>query len=110
MLGVFALSSGSVAYAAVETKACAKYQKRDGSWSPAYRVKGFVISGKELNEQTQTDFYEAGRYYYLITWRSGDFTIFALNNSQTRLSASHQAYRDENDRLWHAHEGWQPCH
>ena len=109
LLTAFTFLSVNAAQAAVEVKACAKYQKADQSWSPAYRVKGFVISGKELNEQTKTAYYQESRHYYLILWRSGDYTIFALNEKQTRLSDEHRAYRDEDDRLWHAHAGWNPC-
>ena len=36
-------------YAADDLKACIKYQRADYTWSHAYAVRGFTVSGSDLN-------------------------------------------------------------
>lgn len=71
------------ALAESDIKACIKFQRQDYSWSHAYAVRGFTISGYDLNRFAREKGYKAHYSSYSTKTFTNIRTICnsTLNNS-----------------------------
>lgn len=97
--------------AADNLKACIKYQRDDYSWSHGYAVRGFTISGSELNSFARENGYKANyrnySTYFIVTWDTGGY--ISLDIDSTYLPSYEKLVTDQGDRNWKIKEGWDYC-
>lgn len=108
---IFNLFSCNFVYADDEKKACVKYQRSDYSWSQGYAVRGFTVSGSDLNNYARKNGYNSSyrNYgsYFIITWDNGGY--IALDVGSNYLPSYEREVKDQNNRTWKIKEGWNWC-
>ena len=94
-----------------DLKACIKYQRADYSWSHAYAVRGFTISGSELNSFARENGYKADyrsySTYFIVPWDAGGYISLDIGSSY--LPSYEKQVKDQNDINWKIKEGWNYC-
>lgn len=107
-LAAAALISASYASAG-EVEACAKYQRKDGSWSHGYKLRGFVMDGEELNQSVGSTRYQKHANYFVVAWRNGGYTSIRLEFGEYEPPQLEKAYYDQRRRTWSLRKGWHNC-
>ena len=108
VLVVSAVLSASCVLAG-EVEACAKYQRKDGSWSHGYKVKGFVMNGEELNQSVGSTRYQKHANYFVVAWRNGGYTSIRLEFAEYEPPRVEKVYHDQRRRTWSLRKGWHDC-
>ncbi len=90
-------------------EACVKYQRADYFWSHGYSVKAFILTGRELNDVTDSRHFDNHDSYMFIPWNNEGFTLLKLGYSE-RISIVEKDYKDQNSRKWRVKEGWGSCY
>lgn len=103
--------AGHESLATDDLKACIKYQRADYSWSHAYAVRGFTISGSELNSFARENGYKADyrsySTYFIVPWDAGGYISLDIGSSY--LPSYEKQVKDQNDINWKIKEGWNYC-
>jgi len=86
ILGCIALES----QARCRIKAQVRYRQQYG-WSKVYTVDVTLISGRELNEATQSNNYSSNSNYATVFWAKGEATVIKLD---TRLYCTYEVTCD----------------
>jgi hypothetical protein len=98
-------------FAADDLKACIKYQRADYSWSHAYAVRGFTVSGSDLNSFAREKGYKANyssySTYFIVPWDSGGYVSLDIGSSY--LPSYEKQVKDQNNITWKIKEGWNYC-
>lgn len=92
-----------------EVQACAKYQRKDGTWSHGYKVRGYVMSGQELNQSVGSDRYQTHANYFVVSWKNGGYTSIRLDFAEYEPPEYEKKYFDQRRRTWSLKKGWIDC-
>ncbi|MBQ3774520.1 MAG: hypothetical protein II847_00115 [Ruminobacter sp.] len=99
------------ALAESDIKACIKFQRQDYSWSHAYAVRGFTISGYDLNrfarEKGYKAHYSSYSTYFIVPWDNGGYISLDIGSSY--VPSYEKIVTDQNNINWKIKEGWNYC-
>ncbi len=95
-----------------DVKGCAKYKRKDGTWSPSYRVKGMIIDGDSFNEWAKSkryfSNYDEDNNYFVIFWNKGGYVALNIGNTKNSLFVERQT-KDHRGRIWAIEGGIGAC-
>lgn len=109
LLIVLVIASFSIAANAYsEVKVCGKYQRADSSWSHGYKLTGFKLDNRELEDALRRPHdFPACQNYFLIRWKKGGYTYYKVDSKFP--SSSWTTVRDQNNRKWKFQNSWTFC-
>ena len=93
-----------------EIQVCLRYRRADDSWSKFYTTRGYLKSGRELNQLLGADRFASERQHLIIHWRrTDDRTVIPLAVGEVRPPDESADYRDVTLRRWQVQAGWDGC-
>lgn len=89
-------------------KGCATYQRRNGSWSKHYKVRGDIKRGSELQNELNDSRFDADTYYFYIRWKNGGFSALDIGPKGIPFVKGRRVI-DQEGKTWELDNGWSFC-
>lgn len=89
-------------------KGCATYQRRNGSWSKHYKVRGEIKRGVELQRELKDSRFDADTYYFYIRWKNGGFSALDIGSEGVPFIEGRRLV-DQKGKIWELDNGWRFC-
>ncbi|CAK1814663.1 hypothetical protein [Vibrio crassostreae] len=78
---------------------CYKYQKKDYSWSKAYKLTAQVVTGQEMVKATSNYTKYSSIYnYVIIQWNNGGYSALKVNSWEDSYSSLPSYYTNTKDQ------------